>query len=255
MKRAFLILALLCMAAVTANAQKLFLNLNGGIMINNGIRGDGIRDAARDYSSPTAGLSLLVDNNIWQAGLAADVYNISNKTQFIFEQDIFVNNISQIYTTSVAAPAYVPYVYGNYKWSVFSDNAYIYSGVRAGAALTTNKLNDATIYNAQNSNAIIYLQSKPAFTYGLQAGIASNSESVISAGCNVAWQTYSTKANVDYTVVYTAYDNHHVPHRYTQTVNKTFPYHINLFSIQIFLRIQLFAPITEPTEVDKPEND
>lgn len=254
MKTLLLTIPFYLLTATALNAQGLYTQLSGGLMLNNGIRSDDTRNLTGLYGNATGELSVLADKKKWQAGAAIAAFNIKNKTQFLFEQDMVPDSLAREYDLSAAAPAIAPYIYANYKIPVGKNRAYLFAGARLGYYFATRqKEQHYPLYGMLNKHWQVVLHSRPCPVYGLQGGVATNGEKRLSAGANLAWQTINTRGTLNYTAVYTLYDMYGVPRRYTTYISKEIAYNLQLFSIQVFLRVRLNK--TEKAEEETSETE
>ncbi|HEY9176633.1 MAG TPA: hypothetical protein VIN07_03035 [Flavipsychrobacter sp.] len=256
MKTLLLTIPFCLLSASALYAQGLHAQLSGGLMLNNGIRSTETKNLSLLYGNATGEFSVLADYNNWQAGAAIATFNIRNKTQFLFEQDIVPDSLAREYDISTAAPAITPYIYANYKIPVGDSGVYFFAGARLGYFFTAREQEQHyPLYGMLNSQWQVVLHSRPCAIYGLHAGLATTGSKRISAGATVSWQMMNTKATMNYTAVYTLYDMYSVPRRYTMNINKEISYNLQLYSIQVFLRVRLNKTEKPAEEVPKQENE
>jgi len=229
---------LLCTSAT--DAQGLYTQLSGGLMMNRGIRSDDLRNLAHEYANPVGELSVMMDREKWQAGAAIATFNIKNKTQFLFEQYIVPDGRAREYEISIAAPAITPYLYGNYKIPISNSYAYFFAGARLGYFFTARESQQLyPVYGKLNKQWQVVVNSQPCPVYGLQAGLATNGNKRFSTGAAINWQMLRTKGSMNYTANYTLYDMYQVPSFHSMNISKEIAYNVQLYSIQVFLRVRL----------------
>lgn len=256
MKALLLTVPFYLLAAATLHAQGLYTNLSGGLMMNRGIRSDDIRNLAHEYANPVGELSLMMDKEQWQAGAALAMFNIKNKTQFLFEQYIVPDGKAREYEISMGAPAFTTYLYGNYKIPVSNSTAYFFAGARLGYFFTAGEQKQYyPLYGMLNKQWQVVLHSQPCPMYGLQAGMATGGDKRFSSGCTISWQMLRTKASMNYTAQYTLYDMYQVPSFHTMNISKEISYNLQLYSIQVFLRVRLNKAEKPAEETSETENE
>lgn len=237
-------------------AQGLYTQLSGGLMMNRGIRSDDTRNLAHEYSNPVGELSVMADKEKWQAGAGIAVFNIKNKNQFLFEQYIVPDGQAREYELSVGAPAFTPYLYGNYKIPVSNSKAYFFAGARLGYFFPAREEEQHyPLYGMLNKQEQVVLHSRPCPMYGLQAGIATSGDKRFSTGATISWQMLHTRGTMSYTAIYTLYDMYQVPRAYSMNINKVISYNLQLYSIQVFLRVRLNKVEKPVEEALKTENE
>ncbi len=256
MKTLLLAIPFYILSATALYAQGLYTQLSGGLMMNRGIRSDDTRNLAHEYANPVGELSLLMDKEKWQAGAAIAIFNIKNKTQFLFEQYIVPDGQAREYEMSAGAPAFTPYLYGNYKIPVSNSSAYFFAGVRLGYFFAAGEQKQYyPLYGMLNKQWQVVLHSQPCPMYGLQAGMATGGDKRFSTGCTINWQMLSTKGSMNYTALYTLYDMYQVPRAYTMEIQKDISYNLQLYSIQVFLRVRLNKTEKPAEETPETENE
>lgn len=256
MRTLLLTIPFLLLTAPTPYAQGLYTNLSGGLMMNRGIRSDDTRNLAHEYANPVGELSLMMDREQWQAGAALAMFHIKNKTQFLFEQYIVPDGRAREYELSVGAPAFTPYLYGNYKIPVSNRGAYFFAGARLGYFFPSREEEQYyPVYGMLNKQWQVVLRSQPCPMYGLQAGMATGGDKRFSTGATLSWQMLNTRGTVNYTANYTMYDMYQVPRFYSMDIDKEISYNLQLYSIQVFLRVRLNKAEKQAGETLKSENE
>lgn len=256
MKTLLLTIPFCLLSASALYAQGMSVNLSGGLIMNRGIRSDDIRNLAHEYSNPVGELSVMADKEKWQAGAGIAVFNIKNKTLFLFEQYIVPDGKASAYEVSVGAPAITPYLYGNYKIPISKSGACFFAGGRLGYFFTAREQEtNYPVFGMLNKQQQVVLRSKPCPVYGLQAGIATGGDKRFSTGATLSWQMLSTKASMNYTDLYVLYDMYQVPRNYSMNINKEISYNLQLYSIQVFLRVRLSKAEKPVEEALKTENE
>ena len=241
MRRSLLLILSTLLAINATYAQDVFLNLAAGLAGNRGPKGKDISSTGTGYARLAADISALADMKYLQAGLGASVFSIKNKTSFLFEEGILPDKAAKTYPTSIAAPAFSPYIFVSAKLRVSKTGSYIFGGGRTGVVLfTKEEISRTPYYGGTNNRGEVVLASANTFIYGAQLGFATHSNNRVATGFTASWQRFSTKANFTYDATY-IYPFHGINQAGFVALTRSIPYTINLYSIQVFLRFKLHS--------------
>lgn len=243
----------LLICALTTMAQSLSISAATGLVNCSGPLSKEFRKIS-GRSNISGDFSVIMNLNRWQGGIGAGLYNLKSKTHFVFERDVIPNTPTHSYKVSIGSPTVNPYLFANYMVPIMKESR-IYGGVRLGLLLPGKEVDMMEpYYSGRNSSGDIIMQSKPAMSYGLQAGFITQANTVLSTGVNLFWQYAHTSGTFNYDAPYSIELSPGVYRNSVYRVNETIKYNVHLFGLQIFLRYTLFNNTKGIESDEKVEN-
>lgn len=252
MKKTLLLITLF-MCCTLSRAQRLSLSTGAGIISNTGPRSEGLRQINGNHTHITGNLGLMYQEEQWQAGIGCQMFTMTGRARFIFEQDILPDRGSHTYEVAMGKPMYCTYLTASYNYKV-SEHSYVFAGIRAGMLFSGQQTpSPYPFYYGYNDDAELMLPVNSSPMYGLQAGFLTHATKTLSAGALVFWQQAQASSDISYQTLYTLKDNNQLTAQ-PIIVEQSLKYHINMYSVQVFLRFALFNKAETESPTEKPEN-